>query len=282
MGKHLTLWHRYPSLTPSVSLIPTRLHSSLMLVIASQRTSMHPLSHSTVSYPCTVCSREVKWGANALWCEDCDRWTHAACLDLAHSIYTELGQSDNLWFCPDCGLPNHSDLNNDMYSVPVHNPFEALERNITLEDLTKLYSTLDSDTSLLIPQSASTPVQCSDVQQPSRKVRKLSRSTLKTVNINCQSIMAHKDHIGVLIDSVCPNIILGTKTWLDPSVTTPSDLSDYNVEWFDRNRHGGRVFVAIKDSIIMSREYDLEFNDCELLWCKINLARSKLLHVGSY
>ena len=187
-----------------------------------------------VSYPYTVCSREVKWGANALQCENCDTWMHAVGLDLADCTYTELGQSDNLWFCPDCGLPNHSDLNNDMYLVPVHNPFEALECNITLEDLTKLDSTLsdylDSDTCLLIPQSASTPVRCSDVQQPSRKARKLFRSTPKIVNINCQSIMAHRDHIGVLTDSLSPNIILGTETWLDPSVTTPAELSACNVE----------------------------------------------------
>ena len=100
---------------PIHSLIPTWLHFSPMLVIASQRISMHPLSYSlltpdswlalfawnlillqagdlelslgpravhSVSYPCTVCSREVRWGANALQCEDCERLTHAACLDL--------------------------------------------------------------------------------------------------------------------------------------------------------------------------------------------------------
>ena len=136
--------------------------------------------------------------------------------------------------------------------------------------------------SLLIPQSASTPVRHSDAPQPRRKAMKLSRSTLKIVNINCQSIVAHRDRIGVLIDSVRPNIILGTETWLDPSMTTPSELSAYNVERLDRNRHGGGVFVAVKDDIIMSREYDLEVSDCKLLWCKINLAGSKTLHVGSY
>ena len=141
---------------------------------------------------------------------------------------------------------------------------------------------LDSDTSLLIPQSASTPVRHSDAPPRSRKARKLSRSTLKIVNINCQSIVAHRDRIGVLIDSVRLDIILGTETWLDPSVTTPSELSAYNVERLDRNRHGGGVFVPVKDDIIMSREYDLEVSDCELLWCKINLAGSKTLHVGSY
>ena len=214
-------------------------------------------------------------------CEDCERWTHAACLDLGDSIYTELDQSDNIWFCPDFGLPNHSDLINDMYSVPVHNPFEALEHNITLEDRTELDSTLDSDTSLLIPQSASTPVQHSEAPQPSRKARKLSRRTLKIVNINCQSIVAHRNRIEVLIDSVRPDV-LGTETWLDPSVTTPSELSAYNVERLNRNRHGGGVFVTVEADNIMSREYDLEVSDCELLWCKINLAGSKTLHVGSY
>ena len=69
---------------------------------------------------------------------------------------------------------------------------------------------------------------------------------------------------------------------LDPSVTTPSELTAYNVERLDRNRHGGGVFVAVKDDIIMSREYDLEVSNCELLWCEINLAGSQTLHVGSY
>ena len=162
-----------------------------------------------------------------------------------------------------------------MYPVTVHNPFKVLECNITLEDHTKLDSTLD--TSLLIPQSASTPVRHSDAPQPSRKARKLSRSTLKIVNINSpQSIVAHRDRIGV-IDN-----ILGTETWLDPSVTTPSELSICNVEWLDRNRCVGGVFVVVKDDITMSHEYDPEVSDCKLLLCKINLAGSKMLHVGSY
>ena len=119
----------------------------------------------------------------------------------------------------------------------------------------------------------------SGVPQPSQKDRKLSRSTLKIVNIYYQSIVKHRYSFGVLTDSVRPDIILGTETWLDPSVTAPTELAAYKVERLDRNRHGGGVFVAVKDNIIMSRESDLEVSDSELLRCKINLASYKTPHV---
>ena len=293
-------------------LIPSKFHMSPMLSVLSQRISKRPLRHSIPNpdtwltlvawnlmllqasdlelnpgprrpkYLCNVYEREVKRGTKALQCDDCNGWTHARCLGIGESTYSELGRSDCLWFCPKCGLPNHSDLINKMFTVPVRNPFDALNSNTSLEENAQLDSTIDSDTPLLEPQSASTPLRHFDNTRSCPLGRQHTRNTLKIVNINCQSVLAHRDRLGVLIDSVRPDIILGTESWLDSTVSTPTELSAYNVERRDRNRHGGGVLIAIKDDIIMSREYDLEIDNCELFWCKVNLAGSRTLHIGSY
>ena len=56
----------------------------------------------------------------------------------------------------------------------------------------------------------------------------------------------------------------------------------YNIERRDRpnDPHGG-VFIASKKELLATRETELETN-CEILWCKFNMAGSKTLHVAAY
>jgi hypothetical protein len=88
-----------------------------------------------------------------------------------------------------------------------------------------------------------------------------------------------------LIDGVKPDIIIGTESWLkageQSSECLPTDT--YAVERRDREKDNnkGGVFIAAKKDLIMVREEEL-MTDCELLWCKFNLAGSKTLHVGAY
>ena len=90
-------------------------------------------------------------------CDQCDNFVHIDCANIGDKTYGELANSSNLWFCGDCGLPNHSDLIRS-YNVSVHNTYDILNQDCTLSEYTNLDSTVRTDTSLLEPQSASTPV----------------------------------------------------------------------------------------------------------------------------
>ena len=91
--------------------------------------------------------------------------------------------------------------------------------------------------------------------------------------------MSQRDCLSVLIDS---DIIIGTESFLTKDIPTPTELSDsYLVERDDRQERNGGCFVASKKDFLMQRETELE-NNCELVWCKIEIKGSKILRVGSF
>ncbi|KAI8513366.1 hypothetical protein Bbelb_100050 [Branchiostoma belcheri] len=81
---------------------------------------------------------------------------------------------------------------------------------------------------------------------------------------------------------VKPDIIVGTESWLDPTVGNseifPTSYSAYRK---DREGRGSGVFIAVKNSIIATHLPD---PDCtsELTWVQIQLAHSKTVHIGAY
>ena len=84
------------------------------------------------------------------------------------------------------------------------------------------------------------------------------------------------------MDSVKPDIVIGTETFLTKDIPTPTELdAAYDVERRDRLTRDGGVLIAAKKDLLMTREYDLE-TDCEVMWCKLNMAGSKTLHIGSF
>jgi hypothetical protein len=43
---------------------------------------------------------------------------------------------------------------------------------------------------------------------------------LKIVNINFQSIKNKKTELDILLDTTKPDVIIGTETWLDPTISS--------------------------------------------------------------
>ena len=88
-------------------------------------------------------------------------------------------------------------------------------------------------------------------------------------------MIKNRDCLGVLIDSVKPDIIIGTESFLTKDIPTPTELSDsYLVERYDRKERKGGCFVAAKKDLLMQRETELETN-CELVRCKIEINSQK-------
>ena len=229
-------------------------------------------------FPCMVCHKGVTWAGRkslAMQCEQCDRYMHIDCAEIGDDTYRGLADSSNLWLCSECGLPNHSDLIQS-YNVSVHNTFDILNEDCSLDEYTDLDSTIRTDTSLIEPQSASTPVS----HHPSGSGRKLARN-LKIVSINFRSIVKNRDRLGVFLKCVDPDIILGSETHLIEGIATPTELSGYSVQRRDRDTRDGGVLIAAKKDLLLIREYELE-TDCEDMFCKINIAGSKTLHLGAF
>ena len=91
-------------------------------------------------------------------------------------------------------------------------------------------------------QHASTPTQANQLD------KRINRP-LRILNINFRSVVGKRAEIVYLLDSMKPDIILGTETWLDPSITDSEYLPDrynYKVYRRDRNREGGGVLIAVR------------------------------------
>ena len=107
---------------------------------------------------------------------------------------------------------------------------------------------------------------------------------LKILHVNCQSIRATKQHFAVLTQQHNPDIIVGTESWLTESIKNsevfPTD--QYSILRRDRpnDPHGG-VLIATKHDLLVTREEELE-TKCEILWCRIEMAGSKTLHIAAY
>ena len=77
----------------------------------------------------------------------------------------------------------------------------------------------------------------------------------------------------MLLDTTKPDIIIGTETWLDPSISSSEyfPASRYTVYRRDRppnskgQSHGGRVLIAI-NSEFESTEINSLQTDCEIVW----------------
>ena len=96
-------------------------------------------AHCQSNYPCMSCNQGVTWSgknSKALQCDGCDHWMHIHCtgVQIGETTYNGLTDSSNLWLCPDCGLPNNTELIYS-YDVSVRNSFSVLNQDFSLDTL---------------------------------------------------------------------------------------------------------------------------------------------------
>ena len=140
------------------------------------------------------------------------------------------------------------------------------------------------DTNQPLDKLIGSPIKTSSPSKTkTRSIHTRARS-LKILNVNCQSIRAKKQSFLLLVEMHDPDIILGTESWLSPQITNNEvfPTGRYNIERRDRpdDPHGG-VFIATKKDLIAVREVELE-TECEIAWCKFDVAGSKTIHIGVY
>ena len=210
---------------------------------------------------CKLCHLPVNWSSLALQCDGCDVWSHKQCLNMSNHEFHHIEEHCSQWLCYSCGFRNfHTSLFNT----------ELLD------------SSVDSNFTIDLECSPGAPIHSSSpsIQHPRQNSKP---AKLKIVNVNCQSLWAKRLEFNHMLDCVNPDVVIGTESWLNNDIVNfsvfPTD--HYNIYRRDRGSRGGGVFIMVKNTILSTREEDLETN-CEIVWCKINIQRSKTLFVGAY
>jgi hypothetical protein len=127
------------------------------------------------------------------------------------------------------------------------------------------------------------PIHTSTPERTKHKGSRQSKNKmLKILNINFQSLKTKQGEIRNLISNVNPDIIFGTKTWIDSSVKDAQILpGGFNIYRNDRNLNGGGALLAVKDTLLTSAVPELQTN-CEIVWCKLEIVGHKSVYLSTY
>ena len=98
---------------------------------------------------------------------------------------------------------------------------------------------------------------------------------LKCVCLNACSVANKRHLLECVIGEDKIDIVFITESHLSDNIPSHEIFGpNFSVFRRDRNREGGGVLIAAKNSLPISRRIDLE-NECELLWCEV-------IHPGAY
>ena len=225
-----------------------RSHAFILLLMSGIEPNPGP---RTPRYQCGVCSRAVRdIGQCALACDDCDKWCHMSCLSMNTPEFETYANSYLPWYCPSC---NSLNLSTVVYDLPVpdvesqsstgdiqHSSlnssgilFTSHEECSSIPSPSPMTSEPDSSLSSFgSPTVASSPKPIHFNAKPLRKSK-----SLRFLCINFQSAGQKRKNIATLVETVCPEIILETETWLSPDISS-SEIFDerlgYDVHRNDR------------------------------------------------
>ncbi|KAI8495881.1 hypothetical protein Bbelb_262970 [Branchiostoma belcheri] len=227
-------------------------------------------SQSHSSWMCGTCDRTVGWDDRGLACDTCGQWFHAHCQSMDTELYQhheDLG--DNVsWHCAICGNPNSKTVF-DLYGVE-----QESQSGMTHSDASINSCSTPTELQMKRPLHSSTPTR---INQQDKQMKR----PLRLVNLNLQSSPGKKADILNMIDSVRPDIIIATETWLDATVYDSEILPDtYRAYRRDRNKNNGGVIV--RTTLNSSDVPELHVDGCEVIWVRVKLQGRKSLYVCAY
>ena len=235
-----------------------------------QQNNSSPLrdSQSETRYPCGTCENSVDFEQQAVACDKCGQWFHLGCQELSMNTqeYEELGKNNDSWYCIICNNVNHSTI---VFSL----------HGLTASPTTN--SSLDLDTST---SSTFNPLHTSTPTRASRQ-DKQKRRPLRFININFgqQGLVGKQARLANLVQSIRPDIIIGTESWLTSDHTDAEMFpSGFNIFRKDRTgKKGGGVFIAVLSELSSFLEPELA-TDCEILWVRIKEKGRRSILVSSF
>ncbi len=251
-------------------------------------------SEDSTYYPCGVCTRHVTWEDRAVCCEECYTWYHTDCHNIHTESYEKLKTPNVSWICQKCGEVNYSQ---HAFESSIRG-FGDLSSNSFHPLSASFNSTINSDTSYSwfgYPMFTSSPEKPPKPQN----FRPKKKWTVRVIVVNCQSLKNKPELLQNLADSMKPDVIIGTESWLIPDHKEKGILNSeifpegYKLSVARRDRQdvplyadnpdirGGGTFVLVKDDIMAVRQTELE-TDCEVTWTKFDIAGCKSVYVASF
>ena len=234
------------------------LYISLVLILNSSDTEMNP-GPRTPKYPCQICSKAVTWKQRGVACDDCLQWYHADCMHMSTPVYMSLNNIS--WHCTNCGMPNFSTSLFDSINMSTSNTFTSL-----------------NNSDICSQHSPGPPMSCSSPSNP--KQASSVPSNMKVIIINFRSFKNKREEVNNIIDQSDPSVIIGTETWLNPSINSCEYFPpNYEVIRKDRKDGYGGVLLAVKKDFVIDQ---MEITTVvEAVFVKLQLGKNLPLIIGS-
>ena len=154
----------------------------LFLLLLSGDVHLNP--GPTPCYPCSMCSRLVRWNQKALQCDSCHLWVHCQCCGVSNQQYSHYQQLLTFsWCCPPCWV-----------------------RDLPFHDCSVMDSTVSDDSIVSVVSSET------ETCYPSKL------GTLRIAHLNCRSLLSHKDDVVAMFIAAQLDVLALTETWLDDTV----------------------------------------------------------------
>ena len=160
-------------------------------------------------------------------------------------------------------------------NISTSNRFASLSISDTTNDVQNQHQTST-------PTSASHGNASRLPPRPNFSPSKNRRKILKGIIVNCNGLKspAKYSQFQAMIDHHKPDVILGCESKLDEGTPTYSVFpSNYTVFRKDRNDHGGGVFVAVHESLILTNCPEFDSNS-EIIWCNLQFTTAKPLFIA--
>ena len=198
---------------------------------------------------CTGCYKEVKSTQQAISCDLCQRWMHRICSDMSTVLYNQCRKKKH--FTWTCTKCRIEEtLNKDKVDLSKFN-----EANL--------------------PDTYSTVMK--------------SNKELLILNMNCRSINNKQEELEAIVQSLDPDVICLTETWMDDSVPSQANIPDgYSIIRKDRSdafkqkygrNKGGGVAILHKKHIKVEKKTYLTDRIEEILWVHVKVKESFMLGV---
>ena len=262
---------------------------------STSSTSSIESTDSPTYYPCGVCHRHVSWEDRAVCCEECYCWFHTDCHNINIEPYERLKSPSVSWICAKCGEINYSQHAFES-SIRGFGDLTTNQYHTLSDDFNSTLNTESSFTNLGLLMYTSSPDKTS---RPGQPIRPKKKRTLRVITVNCQSLKNKPELLQNMADSLKPDIIIGTESWLIPDYKENGiqnseifpDGYKLSVARRDRqevpyykdqpNIRGGGTFILVKDDIIGLRQTELE-TDCEIVWTKLELTGCRSVYISSF
>ena len=198
---------------------------------------------------CKGCNSEIRKSQRAISCDSCHRWIHQKCSDMKDQTYkANMKKKHFPWTCNVCRIDE-----SNTYDKPDFNLLKPEEMPETLETV----------------KISNTP------------------KDMLIIHMNCRSVVNKTEELEHICNTLQPDIVCLTETWLDESVQTQScsptgyrmirkDRSDEYKQKYGRNKGGG-VAICYKEHIKVEKK-DYITEECEeILWVQVKAKESFIL-----